>query len=136
MKRLLGVENIGGRISKDWLHVGDDGRDRITTETIQDVEPVIRATKAMSDAQIGRRGWMRFKANIPMTLLEDMCRVSSLEWGCTTKDAVAEVMLGKTDRAQRLTRTLTEGRDFRKLQAEKDSPRFVSVTKPESEPAL
>lgn len=127
MKRLLGVENIGGRISKDWLHVGDDGRDRITTETVQDVEPVIRATKEQSDAQLGRRGFLRLKANIPMTLLEDMCRVSALEWGCSAKDAVSEVMLGKTDRAQRIIRTLTEGRDFRKLQAERDSPRFVKV---------
>jgi hypothetical protein len=36
-------------------------------------------------------------------------------------------MAGKTDRAQRLMRTLTEGRDFRQLQAEKDSPRYVKV---------
>jgi hypothetical protein len=131
VKRLLGVENIDGRISKDWLHVGDDGREKITTETIQDVEPIIRATKRMSDAQQGQRGFMRFQANIPSVLLEDMCRASAIEWGCTTKEALAEVMLGKTDRAQRLIRTLTQGRDFRKLQAEKDSPRYVQVSKPD-----
>lgn len=127
MKRLLGVENIGGRISKDWLHVGDDGREKITTETVQDVEPIIRETKQISDAQLGRRGFMRLKANIPMTLLEDMCRASAEAWGCSAKEAISEVMLGKTDRAQRIIRTLTEGRDFRKLQAEKDSPRYVKV---------
>lgn len=127
MKQLLGVENIGGRITKDWLHVGDDGRDRITTETIQDVEPIIRETKRMSDAQLGRRGFVRFKANIPSTLLEDMCKVAAMASGEKTKDVIAEVMLGKTDRAQRIMRTLTEGRDFRKLQAEKDSPRYVKV---------
>ena len=128
MKRLLGVENIGGRISKDWLHVGDDGRDRITTETVQDVGPIIRETKQISDAQLGRRGFMRLKANIPMTLLEDMCRASAVAWGCTAKDAISEVMAGKTDRAQRIIRTLTEGRDFRKLQTEKDSPRYVKAS--------
>lgn len=127
MKRLLGVENIGGRISKDWLHVGDDGREKITTETIQDVEPIIRATKQMSDAQLGRRGFIRFKANIPDTLLEDMCKASAVQWGCTLQEAMREVMIGKTDRAQRVIRTLTEGRDFRKLQAEKESPRYVKV---------
>ena len=127
MKRLLGVENIGGRITKDWLHVGDDGREKITTETIQDVEPIIRETKRISDAQMGRRGALRFKANIPSTLLEDMCKVAAMASGQTTKEVLEEVILGKTDRAQRIMRTLTEGRDFRKLQAEKDSPRYVKV---------
>ena len=127
MKRLLGVDDLGGRISKDWLHVGDDGRERITTEIVQDVEPVIRATKAMSDAQLGHRGFMRFQANIPQTLLEDMCRVAAVESGETAKDVFAEVMKGETARAQRIMRTLTQGRDFRKLQAEKDSPRYVQV---------
>jgi hypothetical protein len=136
MKRLLGVENIDGRISKDWLHVGDDGRDRITTETTQDVEPIIRATKQMSDAQIGRRGFMRFQANIPSVLLEDMCKAAAIASNQTTKEVFEEVMLGKTDRAQRIIRTLTEGRDFRKLQAEKDAPRFVTVNKPDSEPPI
>jgi hypothetical protein len=127
MKRLLGVENIGGRTSKDWLHVGDDGREKITTEITQDVEPVIRATKQMSDAQLGNRGFVRFKANIPQTLLEDMCRAAAIASNQTVKDVFEEVMLGKTDRAQRIMRTLTQGRDFRKLQAEKDSPRYVKV---------
>lgn len=132
MKKLLGVENVGGRVQKDWLHVGDDGRERITTETVQDVAPVIRATKAMSDAQAGRRGWIRFRANIPVTLLEDMCKVAAIGWGVSTREAFAEVMAGKTDRAQRLMRTLTQGRDYRQLQAEKDSPRYVKVEKPEN----
>jgi hypothetical protein len=136
MKRLLGVENIDGRISKDWLHVGDDGRDKITTETVQDVEPIIRATKQMSDAQLGRRGFMRFQANIPSVLLEDMCKAAAIASNQTTKEVFEEVMLGKTDRAQRIMRTLTEGRDFRKLQAEKDAPRFVTVNKPDSEPPI
>ena len=132
MKRLLGVENIGGRISKDWLHVADSGREVITTEIVQDVEPIIRATKQMSDAALGHRGFMRFQANIPQTLLEDMCRIAAVESGETMKDVFAEVMQGDTPRAQRIMRTLTQGRDFRKLQAEKDAPRYVSVSKPES----
>jgi hypothetical protein len=136
MKRLLGVEDLGGRTSKDWLHVGDDGRERITTEIVQDVAPVIRATKQMSDAQLGRRGFVRFKANIPQTLIEDMCRAAAIASNQSTKEVFEEVMLGKTDRAQRIIRTLTEGRDFRKLQAEKDAPRFVTVNKPDSEPPI
>ena len=133
MKRLLGTEDIGGRISKDWLHLDDSGREVITTETVQDVEPIIRATKQMSDAQ-SNRGFMRFQANIPQTLLEDMCRAAAVESGESMKDVFAEVMNGDTPRAQRIMRTLTQGRDFRKLQAEKDSPRFVSVSKPEATP--
>jgi len=127
VKRLLGTEDIGGRISKDWLHLDDSGREVITTETVQDVEPIIRATKQMSDAQLGHRGFMRFKSNIPYTLIEDMCRVAALESNQAVKDVYAEVMKGETDRAQRILRTLTEGRDFRKLQAEKQAPRYVKV---------
>lgn len=126
MKRLLGVENIGGRVQKDWLHIGNDGRERITTETVQDVEPIIKATKVMSDAQSGR-SWIRFKANIPITLLEETCRLAAIDWGVRTRDAFREVMEGKTDRSQRLIKMLTEGRDFRKLQAEKQAPRYVKV---------
>jgi hypothetical protein len=133
MKRLLGVENIDGRISKDWLHLDDSGREVITTETVQDVEPIIRATKQMSDAQIGHRGFMRFAANIPSVLLEDMCRAAAMASGEAVKDVFAEVMKGETDRAQRIIRTLTQGRDFRKLQAEKQAPRYVPVAKPEPE---
>jgi hypothetical protein len=134
VKRLLGVENIDGRISKDWLHLDDSGREVITTETVQDVEPIIRATKQMSDAQIGHRGFMRFAANIPSVLLEDMCRAAAAASGEAVKDVFAEVMNGETDRAQRIIRTLTQGRDFRKLQAEKQAPRYVPVAKPEPEP--
>ena len=130
MKRLLGTEDIGGRISKDWLHLDDSGREVITTETVQDVEPIIRATKQMSDAQ-SNRGFMRFQANIPQTLLEDMCRVAAVASGEAVKDVFAEVMQGDTDRAQRIIRTLTQGRDFRKLQAEKQAPRYVQVSKPD-----
>jgi hypothetical protein len=136
MKRLLNAEDIGGRVSKDWLHVGDDGRERITTEITQDVGPIIRATKQMSDAQLGHRGFVRFKANIPVTLLEDMCKAAAIASNQSVKDVYEEVMLGQTDRAQRIMRTLTEARDFRKLQAEKDAPRFVTVNKPESEPPI
>ena len=131
MKRLLGTEDIGGRISKDWLHLDDSGREVITTETVQDVEPIIRATKQMSDAQ-SNRGFMRFQANIPQTLLEDMCRVAAVASGEAVKDVFAEVMQGDTDRAQRIIRTLTQGRDFRKLQAEKQAPRYVQVSKPDA----
>jgi hypothetical protein len=125
--KLLGVENIGGRIQRDYLHVGDDGKEKITTVTTQDVEPIIRATKMQSDASLGKRGFLRFKANIPFTLIEGMCKASAPLWGVSVREAFSEVMQGKTDRAQRLIRTITEGRDYRKLQAEKDSLRYVKV---------
>lgn len=125
MKRLLGVERIGGRVEKTWLHTGDDGTDRITVETVQDVDPIIRAVKLRNDMDRGKSD-LRFKAEIPFTLLEEMCRLASIEWGCKARDAFQEVMQGKTDRAQRVLRTLTDGRDFRKLQAEKRQ-RYVKV---------
>lgn len=113
--KLLGVENIGGRIQKWWLHSGDDAKDRITAETIQDVEPVFRHVKVLSDAQ-SPKSEFRYQGSIPATLIEELCRVSAQQWGIKYKDAFQELMLGKTDRAKQVWKMLLKGRDYRKLQ--------------------
>jgi hypothetical protein len=123
VKRLLGVERSGGRILRDWLHTDASGREVITTEAVQDVEPIIREVKARSENP--DRGAFRFRASIPFTLLEETCRLAAIDWGVKPREALAEVMRGKTDRSQRLLRVLTHGRDFRKLQAEKHGPRYI-----------
>lgn len=113
MKKLLGAENIGGRIQRDWLHYGDDGRPRITTETVQDVAPVFDYVKAdrapMKD--------MKYKATIPHTVIEDVAKINAAKWGITKAAAFREIMGGKTDRAQAVMRELLYGQDYRKLQA-------------------
>lgn len=115
MARLIAVEDIGGRVERHWVHEGDDGRKKITVETIQDVEPAIDEAKALTEAT--RKGGFRFKANVSATHLEEACRIASRLWGQKFPETFREVMQAKTDRAKGVWRELTEGRDFRKLQA-------------------
>lgn len=115
MSRLLSTENVGGRVEKWWLHLGDDGKDRITIETVQDVAPVFDAVARRRGQPKGRD--LRYVATIPATVIEELCRIESTRWGVPVSEAFREVMLNKTDRAQRIWNDLLQGRDYRKLQA-------------------
>lgn len=113
--RLLGAENIGGRVERYWLHVGDDGRDRITVETIQDAEPTIEIIQSMTEATRGKD--LRFKASIPATIVDEICKVYAPKWGLKPHEVLSELVNSKSKRSKRVWRMLTEGRDYRKLQA-------------------
>src|SRR3546814_10593245 len=78
MKRLLSKENVGGREELWWLHTGDDGKDRITVETVQDVEPILDQNKREFAAASDRFGKGSFHkvATIPSTVIEEICRRS------------------------------------------------------------
>ena len=116
MARLLGQEWIGGRLRKDWLHVGEDNRDKITTEIIQAVDPVFESIKR--SAQMEKpKAQFRLKARIPSTLLEDTAKTSAALWGVKYLDAFAEIMQQKTDRAKKALKILTDGSDYSKIQA-------------------
>lgn len=112
--RLLGVESGGGVTEKYWLHTGDDGKDRITLETIQDADPVFQYVKRKALEPKGKD--LRYKATILHTQLDRLARTSAIQWGISPKEAFAEIMIGKTDRAQKAMRILTDSRDFSKLQ--------------------
>ena len=116
MKKLLGSEVSGNRTHTYYKHYGDDGREKLTVETKEDVTPVIQDVKRI--AQSHQQGSdFKLKAIIPPTMVDDLCKISSKSWGCTVKQAFEEIVAGKTDRAVKAMRTLTDGRDFRKLQA-------------------
>ena len=53
MAKLLGRETVNGITENYWLHTGDDGDDRITVETIHDVEPLFDAVMQKSQARNG-----------------------------------------------------------------------------------
>lgn len=115
MKKLIRQERIGHRIEKDWLHYGNDGRKKITTEIVEDVNPVFAKVKTIADAK--GNGFMRHKASIPFTLIDDTAKISAKLWGVTVREAFAEILSAKTGRAKRTLKMLTEGRDYRKLQS-------------------
>jgi hypothetical protein len=116
MANLLGTEFINGRVEKTWSHIGDDGRKKITTEIIQDVEPVMDHAKMLGE-NAQRRSSFRFVAHVTGTQLEDACRIACKVWGVSFRECFSEVMQAKTDRAQGIWKTLTRGRDYAKLQA-------------------
>lgn len=114
MKKLLGVEQSGGCTTRYWQHFGDDGRKKITVETVEDGEVAIRRAKNYSQ---NRGGDIRYVASIPVTMVDKISRIKAAEWGMTTRDAFAEIVSSRTDRAKGVWRTLTTGRDHAKLQA-------------------
>lgn len=115
--KLLGAENIGGgQVEKYWLHSDGRGNDNITVETVQDAAPIIRQLKQQVQNERPMQG-MRLKARLPVTMLDEASRISAQEWGVSVKDAFAEIIKQKTGRAKSVLRLLTEGRDYRKLQA-------------------
>ena len=117
MARLMSQEWVGGRLEKTWAHIGDDGRKKATVEVLQDVDPVIEKAKMIAQNEVRDSVLGRFKGIVTFTQLEEACRIEAKLWGITVRECFSEVMQGKTDRGARLLRTLTEGRDYAKLQA-------------------
>ena len=113
--KLLGAEQNGALLEKTWLHTGDDGGDVLTTETKQDVTPVIETVKRRS--QFGSGKEFKYKADIPLNIMNDICYQTGKLWGVSAADVMQELVNGKTDRAKQVWRLLTESREYRKLQA-------------------
>lgn len=114
--KLLETEHFNGRRHRYWLHPSERGKgNAITVETTQDVAPIIKQVKSI--AELGKSKDFRFKATIPGTMLEDAAKINAKRWGISVRAAFTELVKGKTDRAKREMKVLTEGRDFRKLQA-------------------
>lgn len=115
MKKLLDVENSGGIVHRTYSHIGDDGKKKITVASTQDLEPAIKRAKMLKQTENGK--YTKFKAIIGGNHLNELAYKSAPLWGVTVQQAFSEIMSGKTDRAQKALRMLTDGRDFRKLQA-------------------
>lgn len=114
MKKLLASENIGGRIQKWWAHFGDDGRKKITVETVQEIDPIFDQVRRNSET--APEGF-HFRGTIPATLIDEICKIKSADWGLNATEAYAEIMGNKTDRAKAVWKMLLEDIDYRKLQA-------------------
>lgn len=115
MAKLLDIENNGTRLDKTYMHYGEDGRKKLTTVMTMDAEPVFRAVKETK--QNSKSKDFMLKAHVDEVTLTDFVKKTAVYWGCGVKDAFSEMMTGKTDRAKKAWKILTEGRDFRKFQA-------------------
>jgi hypothetical protein len=116
MARLVDVEHSCGVIHKTYAHIGDDGKKKITVASSQDTAPQMQRAKRLKQTEKGKD--FRFKASLPSNLINDACYSAATVWGVTPQEVMVEIMAGKTDRSQKLVKTLTEGRDFRKFQAQ------------------
>jgi hypothetical protein len=106
MAKLLGTEINGPRLDRYWLHTGDDGKDRITVETTEDVEPVIEANKAQyNDPGKTHDGLGRKVASIPGVVIMELCRINKISF--------RELMLGKTERSQQVMNRFLNDPAFR-----------------------
>ena len=114
MAKLLDVSLSGDIVEKTWVHNGDDNKPRITTQTIQDAEPVFKRAKHLSQNQ-GKD--FRFAATIPGNIINDICYQCSTSWGISPRKVMKEIVQGKTDRAQKILKLLKHSRDYRKFQA-------------------
>lgn len=114
MAKLLGVERHGATVDRYWQHWGDDGRKKLTVETREPVDPIIASVRRRAQRPDGD---FRFVASVPATMISDACRINAERWGISRKEAFAELMAGKTDRAKKTWRLFTSGRDLSRLQA-------------------
>jgi hypothetical protein len=112
--KLLGQERIGNAVEKYWLHSDGMGRDQITVETVEDVEPVFKKVRQLSEE---RHKDLRYKASIPGVVISEVCRSMAPVWGVKRREVFRELVENKTDRAKKVWKMLTEARDYRKFQA-------------------
>lgn len=112
----MGVEKVGVLTNTDYLHTGDHGQKVITTVTTEDVEPVFHKAKLL--AQSAKSGSdFKYKASISQNMINEAAYQAATTWGVSVRLAFSEIMSAKTGRAKGIWKVLTEGRDFRKLQA-------------------
>lgn len=112
--RTLGIQRRGDIVDTYYQHLGADNRKKITIQSVQDVEPIMEQVKV--EAQNQMKGF-RLKAKLPAVVIDEACKVCAKVWNISVKDAFSEILTQKTDRAKHALKVLTEGRDFRKLQA-------------------
>ena len=113
--KLLGTEQNGAITEKTWLHTDGSGNEVLTTQSSQDVAPVIETVKRRSQYASGKE--FKYKADIPLNIMNDICYQTGKLWGVSAADVMQELVNGKTDRAKQVWRLLTESREYRKLQA-------------------
>lgn len=116
MARLLDVANIGGRVQRTWMHYGDQNQRQFTVEVVEDFSKAMKQLKREKALESSRSSF-RLKAELPLTLIDDLAKISAKEWGVSVKDAFSELMSQKSDRGKRALKIVTEGRDYRKFQS-------------------
>lgn len=114
--KLLGTEQNGSAVDYYWKHIGDDGREKITVETREDGEHAIKRAKLEGEKH-NPHSDVRHIASIPGTMISDAAKFEAQRWGVSVREAFSEILANRTDRAKKVWKMLTQGRDFNKLQS-------------------
>lgn len=113
--KLVNVEWDGALLTRDYLHIGDDGRSKITTQTTQDVQPIMGKVKDIAQTQNSKDS--KFVASVPLVIVDEFCQKNAANWGLRPREVLSELTQNKTDRAKAFWANQVRGRDYRKLQA-------------------
>ena len=113
MRKLLDIEQNGHRVTRYFQDYDDAGKKIFVIHNTEDVEPVFKKAKFLKENS-GKT--FRFKASIPLNVINEVCKIKATEWGITKREAFAEIIINETGRSKNVWKVLTEGRDFRKLQ--------------------
>lgn len=108
MAKLLAEQWSGHRLERYWLHTGPDHTDRITIETIEDVEPVIEANKRAYNGSVKDQevpGLGRRVARVPGVVLEELCRIHKIKF--------RDLMVGNNPRGQKILNDFLNDPAFR-----------------------
>lgn len=104
--KLISQERNGHKIERWWLHVGDDGKDKIVLETIEDVEPIIENNKRLyNEKPVDHPALGRRVASIPQTIMEELCRIHKISF--------ADLMDKNNARGQHILQSFINNPDFR-----------------------
>ena len=103
--RLLGSESIPGGVEKTWSHIGHDNREKITVETTLDVAPLLKRNAEERSASSGfHKGDLHKVAEFDGVTLDAFARKNGITF--------SELLLGRSERAQRALNDLLNGREF------------------------
>jgi hypothetical protein len=111
--KLLKQESVGHRVQQTFLHTDDSGNDVFTVATKEDVAPAFKKARYLAETQSKSA---KFKASIPLTVIDEVCRINAQIWGIRPHQVYREIFTEKTDRGQKLLAMLCGDGDFKKLQ--------------------
>jgi len=103
-------------VFKTYAHLGEDGKKKVTTETTEDISPILSNLKDVAQNR-NAKSELRLKASIPFTIIDDAAKKYSQIWGVSVVEAFREITTVPTDRGQKVLKLLTEDMDYKKLQA-------------------
>ena len=72
------------------MHTGESGQTQFTVEMVEDPNPAFEKAEYLAKTQSSKSDF-RYKATVTGNMLDEASKVNSKLWGCSVKDAFAEL---------------------------------------------